>query len=55
MFFGIIDLITIFPASHVSVASTLKECEYYKQECNKLVLYIGKLYNEFDQKVKVIS
>ena len=23
-----------------SVASTLKECEYYKQECNKLVLYI---------------
>ena len=28
---------------------------YGIDDYNKLVLYIGKLYNEFDQKVKVIS
>ena len=27
-----------------SIASTLKECEYYKQECNKLVSYIKDYY-----------
>ena len=32
--------------NNLSIASTLKECEYYKQECSKLVKYISDYYNK---------